>query len=505
MITDVDGVRVGHWTDEVARTGCTVVLFPADTVGSAEVRGGAPATRELDVLAPERLVDRVDAVLLTGGSAFGLWPPPTACCGGARSTASGSPPAPGRCRSSPRWRCSTSWSATGRCVRAPTRATPACAAAPTGPVAIGAVGAGTGATVDKWQGPEHVGPGGLGSATVRHGDLVVERAGGGQRLRRDRPGRVAPSRIGAVLAVDPHPVFGNTTIGVIATNARLDQGRVPAGRPGRPRRPGPVVVPAHTAVDGDALVAVATGRVDGVARRRPIAASPPWSGPCGACPERATAGGANPGSRLRVGTTLRGVSTPLEALAVEASTCTRCALAEGRTQVVFGMGDPTPTSCSWAKGPGPRRTARACRSSAGPGQLLDRLMQEEMGMHPARACYIVNDVRCRPPGNRDPQPEEIDGVLAVARGPARPHRARGSSSPSATSRRKLLLDTEARHHQAAGPQLPVARRRARPDLPPRGRAAGRRHADGPDAGRPRAGQAGAGPAAPVADAPRTAG
>src|SRR5437879_7311729 len=72
MITDVPGVRVGHWTDERAATGCTVVLFPAGTVASGEVRGGAPATREWALLEPHRLVARLDAVVLTGGSAFGL-------------------------------------------------------------------------------------------------------------------------------------------------------------------------------------------------------------------------------------------------------------------------------------------------------------------------------------------------------------------------------------------------------------------------------------------------
>jgi len=71
MITAVPGIRVGHWTDPVARTGCTVVLFPAPTVASGEVRGGAPGTREWGLLAPERTVARVDAVVLSGGSAFG--------------------------------------------------------------------------------------------------------------------------------------------------------------------------------------------------------------------------------------------------------------------------------------------------------------------------------------------------------------------------------------------------------------------------------------------------
>ncbi|WP_051799072.1 P1 family peptidase [Catenuloplanes japonicus] len=64
------GVRVGHWTGD--GTGVTVVLPPAGTVGSGEVRGGAPATREFELLKPERMVDRVDAVVLSGGSAFGL-------------------------------------------------------------------------------------------------------------------------------------------------------------------------------------------------------------------------------------------------------------------------------------------------------------------------------------------------------------------------------------------------------------------------------------------------
>src|SRR5579875_278117 len=68
----VAGVRVGHWTDERARTGCTVVLLPAGTVASGEVRGGAPGTREWALLAPWRTVNRVDAVVLSGGSAFGL-------------------------------------------------------------------------------------------------------------------------------------------------------------------------------------------------------------------------------------------------------------------------------------------------------------------------------------------------------------------------------------------------------------------------------------------------
>lgn len=72
MITDIAGITVGHWTDATALTGCTVVLFPEGTVASGEVRGGAPATREFALLDPTKMVQRLDAAVLTGGSAFGL-------------------------------------------------------------------------------------------------------------------------------------------------------------------------------------------------------------------------------------------------------------------------------------------------------------------------------------------------------------------------------------------------------------------------------------------------
>jgi len=70
VITDVPGVRLGHAGDPEALTGCTVVLLDEPAVGAVDVRGGAPGTRETDLLVPGRLVGRVDAVLLTGGSAF---------------------------------------------------------------------------------------------------------------------------------------------------------------------------------------------------------------------------------------------------------------------------------------------------------------------------------------------------------------------------------------------------------------------------------------------------
>src|ERR1700737_3810135 len=71
-ITAVAGIRVGHWTDLAAGTGCTVVLCEQGAIAGVDVRGAAPATRETDVLRPGSLVGRAHAILLTGGSAFGL-------------------------------------------------------------------------------------------------------------------------------------------------------------------------------------------------------------------------------------------------------------------------------------------------------------------------------------------------------------------------------------------------------------------------------------------------
>ncbi|HEY1015723.1 MAG TPA: P1 family peptidase, partial [Herpetosiphonaceae bacterium] len=71
-MTDIAGLAVGHWSDAAARTGCTVVLCPAGAVAAADVRGGAPGTRETDLLQAGRLVEQIHAVALTGGSAWGL-------------------------------------------------------------------------------------------------------------------------------------------------------------------------------------------------------------------------------------------------------------------------------------------------------------------------------------------------------------------------------------------------------------------------------------------------
>lgn len=263
MVTDIPGVKVGHWTDSRARTGCTVVLLPTGTVASGEVRGAAPGTREWALLDPLRTVDRVNAVVLSGGSAFGL-----AACDGVM-----------------RWceEAGTGW---------PTPAGPvpivvgmvlfdllvgdakvrpgaaagyaACAAASSDAPLRGAVGAGAGATVAKYRGLEGARPAGLGSATEREGGLIVSalvavNAHGDLRA----PGTLMPTSSAAA----PPGLGGATTIGVIVTNARLSKLQclllAQAGHDGLAR----ALEPVHTAFDGDALVAAATGALDLVAGR----------------------------------------------------------------------------------------------------------------------------------------------------------------------------------------------------------------------------------------------
>jgi L-aminopeptidase/D-esterase-like protein len=260
MATDVPGVQVGHWTDHEARTGCTVVLFPEGTVASGEVRGGAPASREFDLLAPGRLVQRLDAVVLSGGSAFGLaaadgvasW---LAEQGRGFATVGGPVPI-----------------VVGLCLfdlgvgdpgvrPGPAEGRSAATAATGDPVAVGAVGAGAGATVGKWRGADQARPGGIGAATRRSGDLVVSALVAVNALgwiddgtRTDDPGPPVARSAAEGLT--------NTTIGLVVTNAVLSkqgcQLVAQSAHDGLARS----VYPAHALGDGDAFVAAATATME---------------------------------------------------------------------------------------------------------------------------------------------------------------------------------------------------------------------------------------------------
>ncbi|HSL58607.1 MAG TPA: P1 family peptidase [Acidimicrobiales bacterium] len=267
MLTEVDGVRVGHHTDDVAATGCTVVLFPEGTVASGEVRGGAPATRETDLLHPTRLVSRLDAVVLTGGSAFGL----ASADGVVRwceAEGRGFPTAAGPVPIVVALGLFDLMVGAADVRPGPAEGHAASEAASTAPVLLGRVGAGTGATWGKWRGREHARPGGLGGAVRRHGDLVVAALVAVNALGDIAPvgpgaepdDLVAAGWLDANGGAAPSP-FGNTTIGVVATNAAIDKVGchlvAQAGHDGLAR----ALVPAHTRYDGDALVVAATGVV----------------------------------------------------------------------------------------------------------------------------------------------------------------------------------------------------------------------------------------------------
>lgn len=262
MTAGVAGVRVGHWTDPAGRTGCTAVLLPAGTVASGEVRGGAPGTREWALLAPERLVDRIDAVVLAGGSAFGL----AACDGAMRfceERGMGYPTAAGPVPIVVGAVLYDLWEGDTRARPGAGEGYAACVAATDGPIEQGSVGAGTGATIAKWRGDDAIRPGGLGVASAEFRDVVVTAIMAvnayGDVLGPGEAPPVVELEATRLVAV---PFAENTTIGVVVTNARLDKtGCLLVAQSGQDAL-ARVIVPAHALADGDAIVAAATGAAD---------------------------------------------------------------------------------------------------------------------------------------------------------------------------------------------------------------------------------------------------
>jgi L-aminopeptidase/D-esterase-like protein len=268
VITAVPGIRVGHFTDRDGLTGCTVVLCPPGTVGSGEVRGGAPATRETDLLRPGMLVKEVHAVLLTGGSAFGL----AAADGVLRfleEQGIGFDAQVARVPIVPTAALFDLAVGDPRARPGPDQGYAACLAAGPDPPE-GTVGAGTGATVAKLNGPQGAVKAGVGSASQRQDDaivavLVAVNAVGEVLDERGEVlagSRVAPGPPGPPSA-DPTLPFGtNTTIGVVATNTRLSKERAhflaQAAHEGLDR----ALRPAHTMWDGDTVFSLATGETD---------------------------------------------------------------------------------------------------------------------------------------------------------------------------------------------------------------------------------------------------
>lgn len=275
-ITDVAGLAVGHFTHPLRATGCSVVLCPQGAVAGVDVRGGAPGTRETDLLRPENLVDRVHAVLLTGGSAFGL----DAAAGVMRwleehghGLAVGAVHVP----IVPAAVLFDLWQ--GDLSIRPDAAAgyAACAAARAERPAQGNVGAGAGATVGKLFGIDRAMRGGIGTASIRAGNVTVAAL-----VAVNATGDVIDPADGSLLAgarakaesrhlMNTAAALGRgelpqrltpgmaTTIGIVATDAQLDkaQCRKVAGmaHDGLAR----CINPVHTPFDGDTLFALATG------------------------------------------------------------------------------------------------------------------------------------------------------------------------------------------------------------------------------------------------------
>lgn len=265
---NMPGVSVGHWTDAEALTGCTVILFDRPRLAAVDVRGGAPATRETDLLAPGRLVRRVDAILLTGGSAFGLaaasgvvemlasaargfptlaGPVPIVPAAALYDLGLGSPRAPGHAEGIAACRASVPFREVGR----------------------GTVGAGTGATVGKIRGADRFRRGGIGLGWATwHGGSVAA------LVAVNAFGVVAPSghgntgvpsgdpdadpRLTVLRAVNPsEPKIGtSTTLGVVIVDAPCRHDDLVrcavSAHDGFARS----IVPCHTPFDGDLVFAV---------------------------------------------------------------------------------------------------------------------------------------------------------------------------------------------------------------------------------------------------------
>ena len=278
-ITDVVGIKVGHWTDIEAPTGCTVILCGEGATGGVDVRGSAPGTRETDLLRPINLVQEVHAVVLTGGSTYGL----DAACGVVRWLEEHRigfdlgldvgvvPIVPAAVlfdldigRADVRPNAEAGYAA--------------CQAATDGPVAEGSVGAGTGATVGKLLGPKFATKSGLGTASLKIGHGIVV----GALVAVNAFGDVVDPNSGQIVAGTRKPVVGgwadtvkamqgnldqtilafpqNTTLGVVATNAVLTKEQVNKVAQMAHDGLAMAIRPVHTMFDGDTIFALATGK-----------------------------------------------------------------------------------------------------------------------------------------------------------------------------------------------------------------------------------------------------
>ena len=274
-ITDIAGLKVGHFTDPRRPTGCTVLLCEAGAVAGVDVRGAAPGTRETDLLHPLATLEVVHALLLTGGSAFGL----AAADGVMRwleEHGHGVPVGPARIPIVPAAVLFDLWVGDARIRPDAAAGHAACVAAGNNAPAQGSVGAGAGASVGKLFGIERAMKGGIGTASIKVGaisvaalvavnaigDVVDPATGRVIAGARDASGRHPRNTLAALCAGDlPAPLMAGmaTTLGIVATDARLSKAQTnklaSMAHDGLARS----INPVHTASDGDVLFALATG------------------------------------------------------------------------------------------------------------------------------------------------------------------------------------------------------------------------------------------------------
>ncbi|QGU96526.1 peptidase S58 family protein [Clostridium bovifaecis] len=277
-ITDIEGIKLGHAQDLDGATGCTVILCEAGAIAGVDVRGGAPGTRETDLLNPMNMVDKIHAILLTGGSAFGL-----DAAGGIMKYLEergigfdvGVTKVPIVCGA-----------ALFDLVIGDHKVRPdkemgykACLNASKSECLEGNIGAGTGATIGKVLGPEFAMKGGLGTYTLKVGDLIV-----GAIVAVNCLGDVIDPKDGKIVAGvlnenknglrDTEDIMlsqydnkknlynGNTTIGIIVTNAKLTKAETNKVASMAHNGYGRTIYPVHTMYDGDTIFSIATGKVE---------------------------------------------------------------------------------------------------------------------------------------------------------------------------------------------------------------------------------------------------
>ena len=275
-ITRVAGIEVGHFTDTRRPTGCTVVMAREGAVAGVDVRGAAPGTRETDLLHPSNLVDKVHAIMLAGGSAWGL----EAATGAVRwleERGVGLDVAVGRLPIVPAAVLFDLLVGDMRIRPDAAAGYAACAAASSADPAEGNVGAGAGAVVGKVFGIQHAMKGGVGTASVTVdgvtvgaliacnalGDVIDPETAQVMAGARTDDGRALRDTRRALLrGQPPQPLLAgtNTTIGVVATDAILTKAQAHrlaiAAHDGLARS----INPVHTMSDGDTLFSLGTGR-----------------------------------------------------------------------------------------------------------------------------------------------------------------------------------------------------------------------------------------------------